>query len=59
MLAFRRTTSAPADPSALIADLRHLYGTADSPAWDGVRDAVTDSPFLVLGYAEDFVELAD
>ncbi|QRY64261.1 hypothetical protein JVX90_08845 [Gordonia sp. PDNC005] len=58
-LAFRRMTSASTDPSVLIADVQHLYGAADSRAWDEVRDAVTDSPILVLGYAEDFVELAD
>lgn len=58
-LAFQRTAAASPDPTALIADVQHLYGAADSPAWDKVRDAVTDSPILVLGYAEDFVELAD
>jgi hypothetical protein len=57
-LAFHRPVDASAlDVDALIADLQHLYGQPEAPAWGELAELLRSSTFLVLGYTEDFAEL--
>jgi hypothetical protein len=58
-LAFHRPAGAMSSDlgDALIADLQHVYGQADSPAWADLAALVQSSPLLLLGYTEDFAEL--
>lgn len=41
----------------IIADLQHLYGHPESPAWSDLAAVLEASPVLILGYTEDFAEL--
>lgn len=42
----------------LISDLQALYGQPESPAWAELAEVVRHSPVLLLGYTEDFADLA-
>jgi hypothetical protein len=44
---------------ALVDDLRGLYGHPDAHAWGELAATLAASPCLLLGYTEDFAELAD
>ncbi|MFK4788664.1 hypothetical protein [Microbacterium sp. ZW T5_56] len=58
-LAFHRPAGVlPSDLSGpLMADLQHLYGQPNSPAWSDLAKLVESTTILVLGYTEDFAEL--
>lgn len=59
MLGFMRLGSADhLATQALIDDLRGLYGHADAPAWIHLAATLAESPCLLLGYTEDFADLA-
>lgn len=48
-----------ADPSpALIEDLKLVYGQPNSTAWMELLDLLTGSPYLFLGFTDDFGECA-
>lgn len=47
------------DVDALIADLQELYGHHDADGWNELGDVLRGSSVLLLGYTEDFAELAE
>lgn len=47
------------DLPALVADLQHLYGYHDSPAWTDLATVLRSSPVLLLGYTEGFAEATE
>ena len=47
------------DLSALITDLRQLYGHSDSSAWADLAAVVESSPVLLLGYTEGLAETVE
>ena len=59
-LAFLSVLDDPAerDAAALVADLQHLYGHSGVQAWTELSEILAEKPILILGYTEDFAELA-
>lgn len=59
-LAFLSVLDDPAerDAAALIEDLQHLYGHPNAPAWAELSRVLSAQSVLILGYTEDFAELA-
>lgn len=47
------------DWDALISDLQELYGHPAAPAWADLAPVLRESPVLLLGYTQEFAEIAD
>lgn len=45
--------------AAIITDMKHLYGNADSATWQEVEQALSQSVALVLSYSSGFFETID
>lgn len=56
-LGFRRSQEGAPDVTALVADLQHVYGQAEAPAWHGLIDHLRPARILVLPYTEGFAEI--